>query len=262
MSEISTGPAGFAARLRAGHRTVGYWVVCDNALATERIAGVGYDYVCLDAQHGLVDHRALLAAMTAIDARGTAAGMVRVQANHPFWIGQALDAGARGVIVPMVDTATDAEAAVAACRYPPVGQRSYGPMRAGLRVGPKPAESDAEIACLVMIETAEGLRNVAEIAAVPGIDGVYIGPSDLRLAVGGSTSTDPAVDAEFDAAVRTVLSAARSAGIVAGYHCPDGASAARRLAAGFTVVSVASDLVHIEQAARGHLADALRPPGS
>lgn len=258
MPDMPTGPAGFAARLRDGHRTIGYWVVCDNPTGTERIAGAGYDYVCVDAQHGLVDYRAVLAALTAIDARGAAAGMVRVQANNHFWIGQALDAGARGVIVPMIDTVADAETAVAACRYPPTGRRSYGPMRSGLRVGPTPAQADAEVACLLMIETPDGLRNCADIAAVPGVDGLYIGPSDLRLALGGATSTDPAVDTEFEAALHTVLAAAKNAGIAAGIHCPDGATAARRLAAGFTYVSIASDLVHLEQIAKRHLDEALQ----
>ncbi len=123
---------GFAQRLRDGQRTIGYWVVLDNPVGTERIARTGYDYVCIDAQHGLTEFRAILAATTAIDTYDVPT-LVRVQANDQFWIGQALDAGARGVIVPMVDTVADAEAAVAACRYPPVGRRSYGPMRSQLR---------------------------------------------------------------------------------------------------------------------------------
>jgi 4-hydroxy-2-oxoheptanedioate aldolase len=246
---------GFAQRLRDGQRTIGYWVVLDNPVGTERIARTGYDYVCIDAQHGLTEFRAILAATTAIDTYDVPT-LVRVQANDQFWIGQALDAGARGVIVPMVDTVADAQAAVAACRYPPVGRRSYGPMRSQLRVGPTPAEADAEIVCLVMIETPDGLRNVKEIAVVPGLDGLYVGPSDLRLALGGKTSSDPDLDAEFDEALTTVLAAAADAGIVAGIHCPDGATAARRLAQGFTYVSVACDLVHLEQAARDHLAAA------
>ena len=108
-------------KLRSGARTVGYWMLGDNPQGVEWIAGVGYDYVCFDAQHGLLDYRALLAGMTALDARGCA-GLVRVQDNQQFWIGQALDVGARGVIVPMVNDVEDARAAVAACRYPPAGR--------------------------------------------------------------------------------------------------------------------------------------------
>ncbi|WP_433760365.1 HpcH/HpaI aldolase family protein [Nocardia sp. CA-135398] len=254
MTNNSTnGATGFAERLRSKRRTIGYWVVCDNPVATERIAMSGYDFVCLDAQHGLLEYRGLLAGITAIDAAGTAA-LVRVQANDQFWISQALDAGARGVIVPMIDTAAEAAAAVAACRFPPLGVRSNGALRAGLRIGPSPAEANAEIACVVMIETASGLRNVDEIASVPGVDAIYIGPSDLRLSLGGTSSTDPSVDAEFDEAVRTVLKAAQAAGKAVGMHCPDGVTAARRLAEGFDWVSIANDLVHLEQTVKIHLA--------
>ncbi|ALE72757.1 MULTISPECIES: aldolase/citrate lyase family protein [unclassified Pseudonocardia] len=250
---------GFAARLRSGEKTIGYWVVLDNPVGTERIARTGYDYVCIDAQHGLVDSRAVLSTITAVDTFGVAS-MVRVQANDAFWIGQALDTGARGVIVPMVDTVADAESAVAATRYPPVGRRSYGPMRAQLRVGPTPAVADDEVACLVMIETPDGLANVKDIAAVPGVDGLYVGPSDLRLALGGKTSTDPDLDERFEEALTAILAAANAAGIACGIHCPDGATAARRLAQGFSYASVACDVVHLEQAAKAHL-DAARNGG-
>lgn len=254
---MTNSPADFAARLRARRRILGYWVVLDNPVGTERLAGLGYDYVCVDAQHGLLDYKGTLGAMTAIDARGISAGMVRVPANDGFWIGQALDAGARGVIVPLVNTAEEAAAAVSACRYPPHGVRSYGPMRSGLRVGPTPAEANEQVACIVMIETAQALGNTAEICATKGLDGVYIGPSDLTIALGGRTSTDPSVAEEFEAALTKVAEAAKAVGIAAGIHCPNGVTAAKRLAQGFTFATVSSDLAHLEQAAAGHLRDAL-----
>ncbi|MFI0817668.1 HpcH/HpaI aldolase/citrate lyase family protein [Streptomyces sp. NPDC021098] len=250
---MNASPADFARRLRARQRILGYWVVLDNPVGTERLAGLGYDYICVDAQHGLLDYKGTLGAMTAIDARGTAAGMVRVPANDAFRIGQALDAGARGVIVPLVNTAEEAAAAVSASRYPPFGVRSYGPMRSGLRVGPAPAEANEQVACVVMIETAEALGNTEEICATEGLDGVYIGPSDLTIALGGRTSTDPSVAERFGAALERVARAAETAGIAAGIHCPDGATAARRLARGFTFATVSSDLTHLEQAAAAHL---------
>ncbi|MDL5154527.1 HpcH/HpaI aldolase family protein [Actinomycetospora termitidis] len=242
-------------KLRSGARTIGYWVLSDNPQAVERVAGVGYDYVCFDAQHGLLDYRALLDGMTALDARGCA-GLVRVQDNQQFWIGQALDAGATGVIIPMVNSADDARAAVAACRYPPAGRRSMGPVRAELRFPTRPAEADAAVLCLPMIETAEGLAAVEEIAAVPGVDGLYIGPSDLRLGLGGAAPDDPAYDDVFAQALERVRAACASAGIVAGIHTPSGAVAARRFAEGFSWCSVASDLTHLEEAARSHLGEA------
>ncbi|GAA2649180.1 HpcH/HpaI aldolase family protein [Streptomyces vastus] len=247
-------PTAFAAALRARDPLVGYWSVLDSPVSTERIARLGYDYVALDAQHGLIDYAGVLASLTAIDTKGsTAVGLVRVEANDPMPIGKALDAGAAGVIVPLIDTAQDAAAAVAAVRYPPLGRRSYGPMRSALRIGPDPADAHEQTVVLAMIETAEGLKNVEEICATDGVDGVYIGPSDLRIALGGASSTDPTVADEFEAALVTVREAAAAAGIAAGIHNADGASAAKRLTEGFTYVTVASDLVHLEQVAYRHL---------
>lgn len=246
----------FAGRLRAREQMVGYWVVCDNPVSTERIARVGYDYVCADGQHGLLDYAGLLAAMQAIDAAGVSTGLIRVPANDAAWIGRALDAGARGVIVPLVNNAAEAAAAVRACRYPPVGGRSFGPTRSSLRVGPTPADANDQVVCIVMIETPEGLANIKEICAVEGLDAVYVGPSDLTLAVGGSAPGDPDVADRFAAALSTVTESARQAGIACGVHCNDGSTAAHRLAAGFTFATVSSDLNHIEQTAAGHLRDA------
>ena len=183
----------FAARLKAGETVVGYWVVTDNPVGTERVARLGYDYVALDLQHGMLGYQGMLHGLLAIDAGQRAAGLVRVEANLATPIGKALDAGAVGIIVPLINSAEDAAAAVAATRYPPDGIRSYGPMRSGLRIGPTPAEANASVLVFAMIETPEGLANVEQIAATPGLDGLYIGPSDLTLAVGGKTSSDPAV---------------------------------------------------------------------
>ncbi|PRY45054.1 HpcH/HpaI aldolase family protein [Umezawaea tangerina] len=244
----------FARKIRARERVVGYWCVLDAPVATERLARLGYDYVCLDGQHGLLGYSGLLSGLTAIDAGGTATGLVRVEANDPTPIGRALDAGAGGVIVPLVDTAADAAAAVTSAKYGPEGRRSYGPMRSALRIGPVPAEANAATVVLVMIETAQGLANVEEICATPGLDGVYVGPSDLMLALGGSRPGDPALATEFEAALTRVREAAAAAGIAAGIHTMDGASAAKRLAEGYTFASISSDLTHLEDSAAAHLA--------
>ena len=251
----------FAAQLRARERAVGYWCALDAPPATERVARLGYDYVVLDMQHGLMGYSGMLAGLTAIDAAG-GVGLVRVEANDLTPIGRALDAGAAGVIVPLVDTAEQAEAAVAACRYPPHGRRSFGPMRSGLRIGPHPADADASIVVIVMIETAEGLANVEAICATPGLDGVYVGPSDLTLAVGGAFPGDPAVAPEFESAEVRVRESAAAAGKAAGFHVRDGATAAKRLAEGYTFATVSSDIIHIEQVAAAHLAASRPPEGS
>ncbi|MFF9485415.1 HpcH/HpaI aldolase/citrate lyase family protein [Streptomyces sp. NPDC014676] len=233
----------------------------DSPVAAERLARLGYGYLAFDAQHGLFGYQGLLNNPIATDTRGsTAVGMVRVEANDPTYIGRALDAGAAAVIVPLVDTAQDAADAVAAVRSPPYGRRSYGPMRAQLRIGPDPADTHEQTAVLAMIETAGGLADVEEICAVPGLDGIYVGPSDLRLAIGGRTSTDPDVADAFEQALTRIRTAAATAGIAAGIHNGDGVSAARRLDEGFTFASVAADVVHLQQIAATHL-DAARKGG-
>ena len=252
--------AEFAARVRNRETVVGYWVVLDAPAMAERLARLGWDYVSLDAQHGLFGYSGMLAALTAIDAGGRSVGMVRVAANDATPIGRALDAGAAGVIVPLVNSAEDAARAVSASRYPPVGIRSYGPMRSMLRIGPTPTEADASVVVLAMIETPEGLENVEAIAATPGLDGLYIGPSDLTLAVGGKTSTDPAVADAFEAALVRIRRACEDNGIAAGLHTRSGEEAAKRISEGFTLLSVAGDATHLEAVAKSHL-DAARSAG-
>jgi 2-keto-3-deoxy-L-rhamnonate aldolase RhmA len=244
---------GFADRLRARETAVGYWVTMDAPAATERIARVGYDYVVLDGQHGLISTRGLLDGLIAIEAGGSSVGLVRVEANHATPIGRALDAGAVGVIVPLIDTAEDAAYAVRAARYPPSGIRSYGPSRSGLRIGPVPAEADAATVVLAMIETRQGLTNVAAICATAGLDGIYVGPSDLCLAVGGRFPGDPDVARPFNAAVALIAETAAAAGIAAGIHTPSGGVARQRLAEGYTFATVSSDLDHLQAAAAAHL---------
>ncbi|MFE5700095.1 HpcH/HpaI aldolase/citrate lyase family protein [Rhodococcus koreensis] len=243
----------FAARLRGRERIVGYWSVIDSPVSTEWLAHVGWDYIALDLQHGLIGYSGMVAGLTAIDASGSTVGMIRVESNDPTPIGRALDAGAAGVIVPLVNTAEEAARAVAAATYPPAGVRSYGPMRSQLRIGPTPSDANRDTVVVVMIETPQGLANVEEICAVPGLDGVYVGPSDLRLAVGGAHPNDPSVDDEFEAALVRVREAAAAAGIAAGIHTPDGSVAARRLAEGYTFATVASDLTHLKAASAAHL---------
>ncbi|HEV7646524.1 MAG TPA: aldolase/citrate lyase family protein [Actinophytocola sp.] len=243
--------ASFAERLRAREPLLGYWSALDVPVATERIARLGYDYVCLDGQHGYLGYPGMLGALLAVAAAG-GTGLVRVEANDITPIGRALDAGASGVIVPLVDTPQDAAAAVASVRYPPEGRRSFAANRSGLR----PAEANAQNVVIAMIETPGALSEVDAICKTPGLDGVYVGPSDLSLAVGGAYPMDPAVSTEFEAAVERVRTAARSAGVAAGIHTPNGTTAARRLAEGFTFASIASDLSHLEQAAKGHLEEA------
>lgn len=248
--------AQFAVRARRRDHVVGYWLTLDSPVLIERMAGCGYDYVVLDSQHGEFDGRAQAAGLIAIDAAAAAVGLVRVESNDPAPIGHALDSGAAGVIVPLVNSAADAAAAVAAARYPPDGIRSFGPLRSSLRIGPDPAVANSSVLVLAMIETAAGLVNVEEIAATPGLDGVYIGPSDLSLGLGAAVPGHPAVAAEFTAALARIRAACDATGIIAGIHTDSGDIAVARLAEGFTLVTVAHDVGHLVASAREHLAAA------
>ncbi len=150
----------FAARIRGRERILGYWSVIDSPISTEWIAHVGWDYIALDMQHGLIGYSGMVAGLTAIDSSPSTVGMVRVEANNPTPIGRALDAGAVGVIVPLINNAEEAAAAVAAAKYPPFGIRSYGPMRSQLRIGPVPADANRDTVVFAMIETPQGRRDL------------------------------------------------------------------------------------------------------
>lgn len=252
--------ADFAHRLRSREPLIGYWIMMDSPSSTERIARIGYDFVCMDLQHGLISYDGVLDGLRSIDAGAyrspapPAAGIVRVGANTPLEIGRALDAGAQAVIVPVVDNPEQAATAVASARY--LGNRSYGPQRSSLRIGPRPADADRDIAVLAMIETTTGLEQVERIAETPGLDGLYIGPSDLGLALGAAYPGDPAVASDLEAAAARIKAAAEANGLAVGFHTRDGEAARKRLAEGFTMTAISADLVHLEQAATQHLAAA------
>ncbi|WP_443334089.1 HpcH/HpaI aldolase family protein [Streptomyces sp. CB02261] len=251
------GPEEFAARLRRREPLVGYWIALDNPAGTERIAGLGYDYIGVDGQHGVLHQPGWQSAMLAVDARGRSAGVIRVPSPDPVAIGVALDTGARAVIVPMVESAEQTRTVVRACRHHPVGTRSLGgPVRAEVRLGSVPAGIDEQVACIVMIETAAALDDLEVICATEGLDAVYVGPADLSAALGARFFGDPAAADALEAALVRITDAARRNGIACGIHVLDGENAAKRLAEGFTFATVSSDITHLQQAAATHLAAA------
>jgi 4-hydroxy-2-oxoheptanedioate aldolase len=217
----------------------GLWGSIPSPLTAELAAASGYDYVCVDLQHGGADEERMVAMFTAIEARG-AVPLARVLYNEPWQINRVLDLGAAGVIVPLVGSAADAKRAVSGCRYPPRGVRSYGPLRAALTIGSAdPERLAAGALCFVMVETRLGLENVEEIAATAGVDGIYIGPSDLSLGLGREPGHGGDV---LEQAITRVREACAEAGIIAGMHCNGGGEEARtRAAAGFRLVTVGVD---------------------
>ena len=236
-----------------GRTAFGLWSVVPGSFGAEILSETGADYVCVDQQHGAIDYDTMVPMLQAIRAGG-AAPITRVLSNDPFLIMKALDAGAWAVIVPLVSSAGDAAHAASACRYPPRGVRSFGPVRAATVIGSRdPEDLGGEVLCLVMVETREALERVDEIAATPGVDGIYIGPSDLALSL-GLPPTLEVTEAEHVEAVQRIRETCHQHGIAAGIHCPSGDWARRHAEAGFDMVTVATDAPLLRAALLGALA--------
>lgn len=255
------------AKWRAGEQTIGVWLSLANTHSAELLANAGFDWAVVDMQHGLLDYADLRHMLPAISTTDTIP-MVRVPSNDPGDIMKVLDAGALGVIVPLVNNREEAAAAVSACRYPPEGTRSFGPIRAALYGGQGyAAEANNEIACIVMIETKEGIENVESIVTTPGLGGVYIGPSDLAFALG----LPPLGDTDDPLHLQTVdriLKACKSHGVPVGIHTSSLAFARLRLEAGFNFVTLGTDAGFLIRtattelaAARGTVAEARESTG-
>lgn len=236
------------ARLAGGDSLRGAWSWSRDPLVVETLAASGAHYVCLDLQHGSAEIGDVATLAAVIEGRGGAA-IVRVPSHDPAVIGKALDAGARGVIVPLVDTPEQAAAAVAACRYPPRGQRSYGPFRAGTAVGSTDPEILGDVLVAVMIETRPGLDHVEQIAATPGLDAIYVGPADLSLALDLPVAFEHE-SGEHPRALARIRTACARHSITAGIHCADAVMAGRRLEQGFGMVTVVTDLSLVAEGAR------------
>jgi len=218
----------------------GGWCMISSPFATEVLSAAGCDWLCIDLQHGLIDEDAMRAMLPAAAIRGTPA-LVRVPWNEPGAIMRALDAGAEGVIVPMVNTPADARVAAGASRYPPVGYRSWGPLRSGMAQPDfNPALGNEQTVCLVMIETHTAVDNVEAILDVPGVDGVFVGPNDLAISHSGAN--DGAGKSERDVAmIGLVADACARRGLVAGISCTGPGDARRWEQAGYSLLGLPSD---------------------
>jgi len=241
---------GEALRRRLGEpgASVGLWASVPSTFTAQAAAKAGADYVVLDEQHGAVGPAELLAIVAAIETAG-AAPLVRVGRNDPRVIGRALDLGAHGVIVPLVNDADEAAAAVAACRYAPVGVRSWGVVS---------GEPDPAPLSLVMVETRAALDNLDSIARTPGLDGIYVGPSDLALSLG----LQPTLVIEHPPvleAIGAVRAACRQQSRIAGVHCLTAQDAARFVRDGVDMVTAGSDALHLGWALAEAVATARGP---
>lgn len=244
-------------RLEGGGTALNAWCSIGSSYVAEVLAELGFDAVTVDLQHGAIDYAT---AFTMLQAISTAPvmPMVRVPWNDPALLMKLLDAGAHGVICPMVNSAEEARAFVGACRYPPLGYRSMGPNRAVQYAGRDYWKSaDREVMLLAMIETRAGVENVDEIVRVEGLDGIYVGPGDLSLSYGAAPSMTPD-DPEIVAAIAKVCASANRHGRIPAVHTDGPETARRRFAEGFRLCTLQSDVRYIMTGAAAALAAARR----
>lgn len=232
---------------------LGGWCVIPGSFTAEIVARSGFDWICIDAQHGLIGYQEMLGMLQAVAVVGVPA-LVRVPWNDPAWIMKALDAGAAGVIVPMVNSPAEAASAVGACRYPPDGYRSWGPTRASLGVeNYSPELANRSVICAVMVETVPALERLGEIVSVPGVDAVFIGPSDFALSMGFA----PALLNRSIGGGEAVPAVCRDHGVVPGIACGSAELLTQWRHAGYTMLAVPSDMVMLRRAA-AEMLDSLR----
>ena len=230
------------------------WLSISHSFTAEIMARQGFDALCIDLQHGTCEPNDVLPMLQAISQTDTVP-VVRVAWNDPASIMRALDLGAYGIIVPLVNNAEEAAQAVAACRYPPAGIRSSGPVRAMHYGGANYfTEANDEIVVMAMIETKEGLANLDAICATPGLDAVYIGPADLSFALDMPPRADNPAPLHL-ATCDKILAAAHKHGIKAVMHCASADFAAGAVKRGFDMVMLTSDLNLLSAGARQFLDD-------
>lgn len=237
------------ARWDAGEPAIAAWLQIPSAHHAELLASLGFDALVVDLQHSAVDLGAAVAMLAAIEAKGCEP-FVRLLQNDPAMTGKLADCGAYGIIAPLIDDAVEARRLVQSLHYPPTGARSLGPRRPLLRWGDDYRLMTGEaLVTLAMIETKAGLENLEHILAVEGLDGVFVGPSDLAIALGREPLADP-TDSVVVAAIEHVSRRAHDAGKRAGIFCGSVAAAHARLAQGFALVSLGTDLQMLADAAR------------
>jgi len=223
-----------------GGAIVNGWLAIPSAFSAETMAHQGWDSLTVDIQHGVVDYQSAVNMLTAISTTDTVP-VVRVPWLDEGILMKVLDAGAYGVICPMINSAADAERLVAATHYPPMGRRSFGPIRAFLYAGQDyPERANETIVVFAMIETREGLDNLDEILSVPGLDAIYIGPSDLSLALGCKPTFDN-VDTPVAEAITYIAAKCKEHRVIAGIHNGSPEFARKRIEMGFQFVTIASD---------------------
>ena len=245
-----------ARRLRAGETVFSAWCTLAAPIVAETIAREGYAAVVLDIQHGLWDTASIIAGIGALHHAG-AAPIVRVPLNDFAFVSRALDFGAEAIIAPMINTAADAKQFAASAKYPPLGERSWGPQRA-MALQDRNAtvdylrEANDGTLTLAMIETPAALGNVEAIAATPGIDALFIGPYDLSTALSGGKAQDVQAP-EVERAIDQIGAAAAKAGKIPGIYCRDAERALAMAKRGFRFITIGNDLSLVRDGAAAQL---------
>lgn len=246
--------------LTSGEASLGTAIALPHPFALTQVVRAGFGWVFLDMQHGLMGYQDLPSLCATVRAGG-ATPLVRLPYEDYSGAQRALDAGAEGIIMPCVDTAAEAARAVAACRYPPLGIRSFGPYASpyGSDIG----LANQEVLCFVMVESQAAVEQIDAIMATPGLDGVYIGPNDLAISLGlgpvldvlyrpGAASGGPDLSALHDALTR-IRRAGQEHHRFVGFQVADAEAAARALAEGYRLVGLGSDVGMLSMAATAQL---------
>ena len=238
---------------KAGMPIINSWLAVPSSFSAEVMANQGWDSLTIDMQHGLIDYPNAVNMLQAISTTETTP-MARVNWNEPGQIMKILDAGCYGIICPMVSNRKEAEKFVQACLYPPKGYRSFGPIRASIYGGSDYAKNaDQEILKLAMIETKESLEKLDEILDTPNLDGIYIGPADLSLALGEEPGFDKPESTKAYQEILRILESAKKRNLLAGLHNGSAEYAQKMIEKGFNLVTVGSDSRYITSGAKSDI---------
>ena len=236
INKISTNPV--TDKLRSGKPSVGTWLSFCSPVSAESMAGIGWDWLVVDAEHSPVGFDTMVNCFRAIQLGG-AVPMARVPWNDTIWIQRTLDAGAMGLVVPMVNTAQDAKKVVSNMKYATKGIRSWGSSRVAAYIdGDYRTWTEENLAIIVMVETVQAVENAEEILSVEGVVGCFIGPADLALSM---EAEDTGPGTEHEAAMMEVLKVAKKVGKAAGKHCGSSEEVSMRIAQGFQFLALSSD---------------------
>ncbi len=239
------------AKLRAGKPVVGTWLTLGSVPAARFLARAGFDYLTVDAEHNAIGIETAAACFAAVaDAGGVP--LCRVPGNRHDHIKRALDTGAHGVVVPMVNTREEAEAAVSACLYPPKGTRSVGGAVHALNWGATPADYyariDQEVLIVLQCEHIDAVRDFDRVFSVPGVDAVFVGPNDLMASMRAPDGSPPAAEV-FRQTLADILAGGKRIGVPVGIHTFSLPEAQAKLADGWQFVAVASELKFMTEGA-------------